>query len=512
MRLHDVVATSDIVRHTRSRNDKIAAFAGFLAATPVGQVGVVVSWLSGLMPQGRIGVGNAALQKSGGIPPAAEPSIEVGELHEIFSAIAAVNGAGSVKRRQDLLNDVMARCTLAEQRFVRHLLFGELRQGAQEGVMIEGIAKATGIRSPIVRRALMLSGDITRTAVIAATEGAEALAGIRIELFSPLQPMLAHTAADPAEAIAKLGVAFYDTKIDGARVQVHRRGDEIHIYSRHLNEVTPAIPEVVELVAALQVNDIVLDGDAICLKPDGRPHNFQTTMRRFGRRLDVSKLRATLPIQPFFFDILQLDGEMLIDLPLSERLAIMDRLLPSEALIPRIETDDVTVADAFLARAIEAGHEGVMAKGPDSTYAAGSRGKSWLKIKHTHTLDLVVLAVEWGSGRREGWLSNLHLGALDPATGDFVMLGKTFKGLTDDLLKWQTEQLLAREVHRKGHVVFVRPELVVEIAFNEIQTSPRYPAGLALRFARVKAYRPDKNPDQADTIQTVQEIHARTAE
>ena len=511
MELHQVVATSDAVRQTRARNAKIAAFAEFLGATSVNQVGIVVSWLSGVLPQGRIGVGYAALKKTNHIPAANDPSITVDELHGIFSAIKNTSGAGSVKRRQVLLDDVIARSTAPEQRFVRLLLFGELRQGAQEGVMVEGIAKATAIPSKIVRRALMLSGDITRTAVVAMIEGQDALAAFRIELFSPLQPMLAQTAEDPSEAVAKLGEAIYDTKIDGARVQVHRRGDEIRIYSRRLNEVTAAIPEVVELVAALPVQDILLDGEAICLKPNGRPYNFQTTMRRFGRRLNVSELREKLPIQPFFFDILQLDGEMLIDRPLSERLAIMDGLIPSEALIPRIITDDSAVADTFLAEALAAGHEGVMAKGPSSVYAAGSRGRAWLKIKHTHTLDLVVLGVEWGSGRRQGWLSNLHLGARDPVSGDFVMLGKTFKGLTDELLKWQTEQLLARETRREGHVVFVRPELVVEIAFNEIQTSPRYPGGLALRFARVKGYRPDKGPDQADTIHTVREIHARTA-
>jgi DNA ligase-1 len=340
-----------------------------------------------------------------------------------------------------------------------------------------------------------------------AAEGPPALARFALQLFQPVQPMLADTAPDVATALAWLGeAAGFEYKLDGARVQVHKDGDRVEVYSRQLNRVTPAVPEVVERVAALPARRLILDGEAIALGPGGRPLPFQVTMRRFGRRLDVERLRATLPLDVAFFDALRLDDETLLDRPLGERWDALHAATAGASLVKRIVTASPEEAEAFAAQALAAGHEGVMAKRLGATYAAGRRGQEWLKLKPARTLDLVVLAAEWGSGRRQGWLSNLHLGARDPERGGFVMLGKTFKGLTDELLRWQTEALLARELGREGHIVHVRPELVVEIAFNDVQRSPQYPGGVALRFARVRRYRPDKTPAAADTIATVRAL------
>jgi DNA ligase-1 len=352
----------------------------------------------------------------------------------------------------------------------------------------------------------MLAGDLGAVARAVCGGGEEALAALasyRVELFRPVQPMLADSASDLAEAMSTSGVAALEWKLDGARIQVHRADDRVVVYTRNLNDVTSRLPEVVDAVRALSAREVILDGEVIALASSGRPLSFQDTMRRFGRRLDVDSLRAQLPLTPYFFDVLLVDGEEVLSRTLSDRLQLLDAAIPAHFRVPRIVTTDVDEARRFQADALERGHEGVMVKSLAAPYAAGRRGSAWLKVKTARTLDLVVLAVEWGSGRRQGWLSNLHLGARDPATGGFVMLGKTFKGMTDELLAWQTKELLARETRREGHVVHVRPELVVEIAFNEVQRSSQYPGGVALRFARVKGYRGDKPASEADTIDAV---------
>ena len=354
----------------------------------------------------------------------------------------------------------------------------------------------------------MMAGDIGVVARAALTEGRAGLDRFAIQLFRPVKPMLAQPADNVEDALATLGRAALEYKLDGARIQAHKAEGEIRVFSRRLNDVTGAVPEIVEAVQSLPAREAILDGEAIALRPNGRPQPFQITMRRFGRKLDVGAMRKALPLDSFFFDALMLDGANLLDLPAEERFAALREALPASLLVPRTVTDRPDEAAAFVGQALAAGHEGVMAKALQAPYQAGARGKSWLKVKAATTLDLVVLAAEWGSGRRQGWLSNLHLGARDPA-GSFVMLGKTFKGLTDEMLAWQTEQFLAREVARDRYTVYVRPELVVEIAFNDLQASPRYPGGLALRFARVKGYRPDKSPDDADTIDTVRAIYDR---
>ena len=371
--------------------------------------------------------------------------------------------------------------------------------------MAEALAAAADLPPAEVQRALMLAGDLPTVAEAALTEGLSGLRRFALQLFRPLQPMLAHSAEDVPQALQRLGTAALEWKLDGARVQVHKGGDEVRVYSRRLNEVTAAVPEIVEAVRALPARELILDGEAIALRPDGTPLPFQATMRRFGRKLEVARMRAQMPLSPFFFDCLLLDGESLLEAPEDERFRALAAILPSGLLVPRLVTAEAAPAQAFLDAALGRGHEGILAKSPQAPYAAGRRGYQWLKVKKAHTLDLVVLAAEWGSGRRRGWLSNLHLGARDPA-GGFVMLGKTFKGMTDEMLAWQTQKLLALAVARDAATVYVRPELVVEIDFNEIQASPRYPGGLALRFARVKSYRPDKRPEDADSIATVRSL------
>jgi DNA ligase-1 len=402
----------------------------------------------------------------------------------------------------------MARTTESERRFLVGLVMGEVRQGALEGVVLEAVAKAAKVSSASLQRAAMLAGDLGAVARAALTEGESALAQYRAELFRPISPMLADSAETVAEAIERLGAASFEYKFDGARIQVHKRDTEIRIYTRNLNDVTVAVPEVVEVAAALPCRVAILDGEAIALSETGRPHPFQITMRRFGRKLDVSALRPELPLTPFFFDVLLIDGEELLDRSQADRFARLAALVSTPHLVPRLVTADPAIASEFLERALQAGHEGLMAKGLEARYEAGRRGSAWLKIKLAKTLDLVVLAAEWGHGRRKGWLSNIHLGARDPG-GGFVMLGKTFKGMTDEMLAWQTKALLELEQSRDGHTVHVRPELVVEVAFDGIQESRQYPGGVALRFARVKGYRPDKEAASADTIETVRAIHGR---
>jgi DNA ligase 1 len=491
-----------------ARLAKVRELAACLRALAPDEVEIAVQYLSGETPQGRFGIGYAVLQEVSAAAAASEPALSIGEVDARLSDIAAIRGSGSAVRRAHALRELFSRATPREQEFLIRLLIGELRQGALAGVMVDAIAAAAGLPVTQVRRAAMYAKHLGAVARAALLEGAEALGRFQLEPLSPIAPMLAQTAGDVAEALEQLrGEAAFEWKMDGARIQVHKVRDVVRLYTRSLNEVTSAVPEIVEAVQALPVREAVFDGEAIAFNPAGRPHPFQITMRRFGRKLDVEALRAELPIQAFFFDCLRLDGASLADRPTSERFAALARAVPESLRIPRLVTSSQAEAQAFYDAALAAGHEGVMAKALDAPYEAGNRGASWLKIKRVHTLDLVVLAAEWGHGRRTGKLSNLHLGALDPASGDYVMLGKTFKGLTDAMLERQTQEFLARESHRDRHTVYVRPELVVEIAFSDLQASPRYPGGLALRLARVKRYRDDKRVEEADTMESVRRIY-----
>jgi len=505
--LNDLVDTSARVGATSRRLEKIERIATLLRRLGPEELAIAVRYLSGELPQGRIGLGPAAVRSA--VPTAAAEGATLGlaEVDATFASIAGASGPGSTGERRRLLGDLLARATAEERDFLVRLVVGELRQGALEGVMADAVARATDVRADEVRRACMFRADLGEVARVARAEGAAGLSRFGIELFRPVQPMLAQTADDPAEALGHLGEAAFEYKLDGARVQVHKGGDAVRVFTRGLHDVTPAVPEIVEAVAALPARELVLDGEAQARRPDGTPWPFQVTMRRFGRKLDVAAERASLPLAPFFFDVLYIDGTDLTGRPARERFEALGGALPAPLVVPRLVTDDAGRAAAFLDEAIRRGHEGAMAKSLDAAYQAGGRGRSWLKIKPAHTLDLVVLAAEWGSGRRRGFLSNLHLGARDPRAGGFVMLGKTFKGMTDEMLRWQTGHLLGLEIARDAHTVHVRPELVVEIAFNDVQTSPQYPGGLALRFARVKRYRTDKRADDADTIDGVRAIH-----
>jgi DNA ligase-1 len=505
MLLEEIAQTSFTVASTSSRLAKIASLADALGQAAPEEVGIAVCYLSGVLPQGTVGVGWAALKE---LPPAAgDPSLEVLEVDAAVSRIKAVSGAGSQARRREELAELFGRATEEEQRFLVGLFLGELRQGALEGVMSAAVAKAAGIPADDVRRATMLAGDLAEVAVVAVRDGVEGLAQFTLTPLRPVQPMLAQTASDLDDAFVRIRPAAVEWKLDGARIQVHRSGEEVRAYTRNLADITDRVPEIVDAVSRLQLDSVVLDGEAIALGPEERPLPFQETMSRFGSKVNVEELRKTVPLSPYFFDVLHLDGEDLLDRPARERLATLSERIPPELAVPRIETADPVEAQRFLEDALARGHEGVMVKSLDAPYEAGRRGLGWLKVKVAHTLDLVILAAEWGHGRRQGKLSNLHLGARDPETGGFVMLGKTFKGLTDEMLAWQTERLRELETSSDGHVVHVRPELVVEIAFDGVQTSTRYPGGVALRFARVKGYRPDKRPDEADTIETVRAIH-----
>jgi DNA ligase-1 len=504
--LHGLVQCSRGVTETRSRNAKIALLAECLRQLAPEERDAGVAFLSGKMRQGRIGLGYAAVMK--GHPPEAarEPSLSLLEVDDTLSRIAAVSGAGSSKERLRLYGGLLARATAHEQEFLMRLLVGEVRQGALEGILYEAVARAAAVPPATVRRAAMLSGDLGAVARAALGEGEAGLARFDVQLFVPLRPMLAQTCDDPAEALGQLGEAALDFKLDGARVQVHKSGDDVRVFTRHLREVSFAVPEVVELASRLPARELILDGEVIALRPDGAPHPFQTTMRRFGRKLEVERLRAELPLSASFFDCLYADGESLIDLPTRERFLRLPELAGG-AIVERVITADPERAEAFLDEALHRGHEGIMAKSLAAGYAAGNRGAEWLKIKPAHTLDLVVLAVDWGHGRRQGWLSNLHLGARDESHGGFVMLGKTFKGMTDEMLRWQTARFQELAIGKDEHTVYLRPELVVECAVSDIQESSRYPAGLALRLARVKRYRLDKPAAEADTIETVRRMH-----
>jgi DNA ligase-1 len=523
MRFADLVDTSNAVQAAPGRRDKTYRLAALLTRLSPDEVEIAVSFLSGAPRQGRIGLGGAAIRGAAAENAADQPSLELREVDDAFARIAAASGAGSARGRAQAFRELLARATRDEQQFLVRLIFGELRQGALEGVMADAVARAASVPADAVRRAAMMAGDLVPVARAALAEGEAALARFTVQLLRPVQAMLAESAEDVGDALDASGDAIVEQKLDGARVQVHKAGDAVRVFSRNLREVTPAVPELVEVVRALPHRELIADGEVLALRAGGPPHPFQITMRRFGRlprttrnirnaassRLDVDRLRADLPLTPFFFDCLYLDGAPLVDEPLDRRSAALAGALPPELVVPRVVRPTREQADAFLERTLAAGHEGVMVKTLQAPYAAGRRGAAWLKVKRARTLDLVVLAAEWGSGRRRGWLSNLHLGARDEERGGFVMLGKTFKGLTDDLLAWQTRELLAREIGRDDYTVYVRPQLVVEIAFNDLQASPHYPGGLALRFARVKRYRDDKTAADADTFVEVRRIYAQ---
>jgi DNA ligase 1 len=502
--LSAVVRASAEVAATPGRLEKIRIIAACLRVLAPGEIEIALPWLSGEIRQGKLTVGFSSLRSVMG-SPAAAPGLAVQDVDDAFQALKTVKGKGSAATRQQQLQNLLGKATAEEQDFLLRLIVGELRQGALEGVMLEAVAAAAGLPAADIRRAATHAGGIAQVARAALAGGKEALRQFEIRLMQPVLPMLAQPAEDVAGALRELGTALLEWKLDGARIQVHKSGDEVRVFTRNLNDVTVRVPEVVSALENIKEN-LILDGEAIALRPDRRPQPFQVTMRRFGRKLDVEALRDELPLSVFFFDCLLRDGAALLDLGAGERREMLEAALPAALLTPSLVTDDVEKAEAFYAEALARGHEGLMAKALGAPYEAGRRGAGWLKVKSAHTLDLVVIGVEWGSGRRKGWLSNLHLGARDPHGGGFVMLGKTFKGLTDATLEWQTRELLAREVRRDEWTVYVRPELVVEIAFNDVQQSPHYPAGMALRFARVKGYRPDKRAEEADTIDTVRQI------
>jgi len=524
--LSELALTSETVAATSRRGVKIDKIAALLRAASPAEVPVVVAFLSGELLQRQIGVGYAALGELLAEPATGltMPTLTVTETDAVFSAVGAVAGTGTQAGRRRLLADLFGRATAAERGFLTRLLSGELHQGALEGVMIEAVARAAGVPADEVRRAHLLGGSLPAVAAAALTAAGNgpaapadsaasaALAAFGLEVGRPLRPMLASTATSVAAALERILPAALEWKIDGIRVQVHRDGTHVRVFTRTLDDITARVPEITEAVLALGARTLVLDGEAVALRPDGRPRPFQVTASRAGSQAEVGRQRAAVPLTPFFFDLLHLDGTDLIDEPDGERHALLTRVLPAGLVIPRLVTADPAEADAFYRDAVSRGHEGVVVKSPAARYAAGRRGSEWLKVKPRHTLDLVILAAEWGHGRRRGWLSNLHLGARDPATGGMVMLGKTFKGLTDEMLTWQTARLLelaepaarpAGDARAAYGVVRVRPELVVEVAFDGVQASPRYPGGLALRFARVLRYRPDKTAAEADTIEAV---------
>lgn len=507
--LNGVVSTWKRVSETSSRTGKVRALAECLKSLGADEVEIGVLYLAGELAQGKFGIGYAALRDAAEQEGSATPQLTLAEVDRQFSEIAVIRGSGSGARRAEALRSLFDRATQEEREFLVRLLVGELRQGALGGVMVDAIAVAAGLPVSDVRRASMYASNLGVLARVALTQGVSGLAAFQLQTLSPIAPMLAQSAADVADALSQLGgEAAFEWKVDGARIQAHKAGDTIRIYTRSLNEVTHAVPEIEEAIRAMPSREIVLDGEVVALDHSGKPRPFQITMRRFGRKLDVAALRAELPLHAFFFDCLRIDGQSIADQPARERFDALTRAVPEPLVVPRMITRDAAEARAFYDDALARGHEGVMAKALDSPYEAGNRGASWLKIKRAHTLDLVVLAAEWGHGRRTGRLSNLHLGAWDAQSGEYVMLGKTFKGLTDALLEWQTQEFLEREVRRDQWTVYVRPELVVEIAFNDIQASAQYPGGLALRFARVKGYRPDKRVDQADTMDTIRKIYA----
>jgi DNA ligase-1 len=498
--LADVVAASKHVADTSSRSRKVAILAELLRRLDASEVAIAVGFLSGVPRQGRVGVGYSTIY---GIErgPAGEASLTVDDLDRAIAEIQGATGSGSAARRRQILGELLSRATEQEADFVRRLFTGELRQGALAGLMVDAIASAAAVSAEIARRALMLSGDLTRTAEIAVTRHEEGLRAVGFEIFRPILPMLASTAESVADAVASFDRASVEWKLDGIRIQIHRREEEVRIYTRNLNDITHALPGIVDAVRRLPLKQAVLDGEALWMGEDG-PAAFQDT---------VAQIDSDAPLEgiaTFLFDVLHVDGDDLLDTPLQERAARLEAIAP-DLKIPGVLTSDPEEGQRVLNESLRAGHEGVVVKDAASLYGAGRRGKAWRKVKPVRTYDLVVLGAEWGHGRRQGWLSNLHLGARDPGTGEFVMVGKCFKGLTDELLEWQTKELLERETGRQGIAVLVRPELVVEIALDGVQASTRYPGGVALRFARVRRYRPDKNAEEADEIDDLRALRGR---
>lgn len=504
MKLAELVTTTDRVGATSSRLAKIDALAELLTRADTSELPIVVGLLLAAPRQGRLGVGWRGLSAIE-IAHSDESTLTVGDVDDSLDALASTSGSGSAAGRTGILIDLGSRATAAEWDFLVRAMLGELRTGALSGVLLDAIARAADRPAALVRRAAMLSGDLGETARIALAGAEGDLEAVGLQVGRPVLPMLASTAATASEALQVTGEASVEYKLDGARIQVHRHGDEVGVYTRSLADITHRVPEIVEIVQSLPVHDIILDGETLSLDEDGGPRPFQETMSRFG-----AEVSRELVLRPWFFDVLHVDGRDLLDEPLSTRLSELERVA-GEWRMPGIVTADADAAEQLSRDALAAGHEGVVVKAIDAPYAAGRRGKSWVKVKPVLTFDLVVLGAEWGSGRRRGWLSNLHLGARDPDgefgdPGGFVMVGKTFKGLTDELLRWQTTEFPEHESHRTASTVFVRPDIVVEIAIDGVQRSPRYPGGIALRFARVKGYRPDKTAAEADTIQTLRSL------
>ncbi|MCH0570447.1 ATP-dependent DNA ligase [Streptomyces sp. MUM 136J] len=500
MLLHRLAEVSGEVAATAARSRKTALLAELFGDAEADDVPIVIPYLAGRLPQGRLGVGWKVLGRP--VPPATAPSLTVREVDARLTELDKVSGPGSQAERSRIVGELMGAATASEQRFLLGLLTGEVRQGALDAVAVEGLARATGADPAAVRRAVMLAGSLQTVARSLLADGPEALEGFRLTVGRPVLPMLAHSASSVAEAVEKLGACAVEEKLDGIRVQVHRDGDTVRIHTRTLDDITDRLPEVCAAALGLAGERFVLDGEVVSFDADGRPRSFQETAGRVGSRVDVARAAAEVPVAPVFFDVLSAGGRDLLDLPLAERHTTLARLVPEPMRVRRTVasgTGDTTEAERFLAEALARGHEGVVVKALDAPYSAGRRGAAWLKVKPVHTLDLVVLAAEWGHGRRTGRLSNLHLGARTADEG-FAMLGKTFKGMTDAMLAWQTERLGRLAVEDDGRVVTVRPELVVEIAYDGLQRSTRYPAGVTLRFARVVRYREDKRPEDADTV------------
>ncbi|MEU9354852.1 ATP-dependent DNA ligase [Streptomyces griseoloalbus] len=507
MLLSRLARASQEVAATSARSRKIGLLAELFREAEADDVPIVIPYLAGRLPQGRLGVGWKVLSRP--VTPAAEPSLTVREVDALLTALGKVSGPGSQAERARLVGELLGASTEDEQRFLFGLLTGEVRQGALDAVAVEGLAQATGTPPADVRRAVMLAGSLQTVAEALLADGPGALERFRLTVGRPVLPMLAHSASSVAEAVGKLGTCAVEEKLDGIRVQVHRDGDTVRVHTRTLDDITARLPEVTAAARELRGERFILDGEVISFDDDGRPRSFQETAGRVGSRVDVATAARQVPVSPVFFDALSVDGRDLLDLPFTERHAELARLVPEPMRVRRTVVSgpgDLAAAEEFLTETLRRGHEGVVAKGLDAPYSAGRRGASWLKVKPVHTLDLVVLAAEWGHGRRTGKLSNLHLGART-ADGGFVMLGKTFKGMTDAMLTWQTERLRELAVDESGYVVTVRPELVVEIAYDGLQRSTRYPAGVTLRFARVIRYREDKRPQEADTVETLLAAH-----
>ncbi|MDT0435539.1 MULTISPECIES: ATP-dependent DNA ligase [Streptomyces] len=507
MLLSRLAQVSQEVAATSARSRKTELLAELFRDAEADDVPVVIPYLAGRLPQGRLGIGWKVLGTP--VPAAATATLTVRGTDARLTALGQVSGAGSQAERARLVASLMGAATADEQRFLRGLLTGEVRQGALDALAVEGLARATGADPGDVRRAVMLAGSLQTVARALLADGPPALEGFRLTVGRPVQPMLAHSASSVAEAVGKLGGCAVEEKLDGIRVQVHRDGDTVRVFTRTLDEITDRLPEVTSAARELPVERFVLDGEVLSFDAAGRPRSFQETAGRVGSRVDVAAAAGAVPVRPVFFDVLSVDGRDLLDLPFAERHAELARLVPEPMRVRRLPAagpQDVPDAERFLAESLDRGHEGVVVKGLDAPYSAGRRGASWLKVKPVHTLDLVVLAAEWGHGRRTGRLSNLHLGARAD-DGSFVMLGKTFKGMTDATLAWQTERLRELAVRDDGHVVDVRPELVVEIAYDGLQRSTRYPAGVTLRFARLVRYREDKPPGEADTVAALLAAH-----